>query len=341
MNAVTEPVADERRTLLEHWLRHDLGFATAHIAPASADASFRRYFRCVDASGSYIVMDAPPEREDLGPFIAAAAALAAMGVTVPAVLATHLERGFLLLSDLGATHYLAALRAGGDADALYAVATEALLRIQCRGGEAAASLPSYGVALLDRDVQLFPEWFLGRHLGMTVTPEERDLIEWTSARLAAVALEQPQVYVHRDYHSRNLMTIGADGPGILDFQDAIRGAVTYDLVSLFKDCYVVWPRRRVLDWIGDYRRRAIAAGLPIGVGEDTFVRWFDLMGLQRHLKVLGIFARLWHRDGKSGYLGDLPTVWAYVLETTGLYPELAELDRWLRTAVAPRFAVVV
>jgi len=336
MIPVTAP-DDPRLALLRDWLSRDLGMTGAEVSPASADASFRRYFRVHDGRRSLIVMDAPPEREDVEPFVRVAAALGEIGLLVPRVLAQDRSRGLLLLTDLGTRPYLPELADSTRVDSLYRDATEALLTIQAEGGVAAAGLASYGVALLDRDVQLLPEWFLGRHLGAAPTAAEHDLIERTSARLAAAALEQPQVFVHRDYHSRNLMVVEAGNPGILDFQDAVRGAVTYDLASLFKDCYIVWPRDRVVDWVRDYRRRAFARGIDVGSDDREFIRWFDLMGLQRHLKVLGIFARLWYRDGKSAYLHDLPAVLGYVLETTALYDELRELDAFLRATVLPRF----
>jgi N-acetylmuramate 1-kinase len=338
MAPVTDAQADARRSLLEHWLRHELGIAVDRVAPASADASFRRYFRVDARSTSFIAMDAPPGREDLGPFIAVAGALGAIGVNVPTVLESDRARGFLLLTDLGSTHYLAALAAGADAERLYADATAALLLIQSRGLAAAEALPCYGVELLDREVQLFPEWFLARHLGLEQTADVRSLVTAVSTALAAVAHEQPQVFVHRDFHSRNLMVTAACNPGVLDFQDAVRGAMTYDLVSLFKDCYIVWPRERVLEWVRGYRRRALDAGLPAGAHDADYVRWFDLTGVQRHLKVLGIFARLWYRDGKAAYLSDLPAVLDYVLTTAAAYGELAELNRFLKAVVVPQFA---
>jgi aminoglycoside/choline kinase family phosphotransferase len=337
MPPVTAVAPDPRRAMLDEWLRRDLGFTASEVTPASADASFRRYFRVRDRERSFVAMDAPPEREDLGPFIAIAAALGAIGVNVPEVLEADRGRGFLLLTDFGTTLYLDALESGGDVAQLYADATEALLAIQARGGTAAAALPAYGVATLNRELQLFPEWFLARHLGASQGAGDAELIERSFARLTAAALEQPQVFVHRDYHSRNLMVTAARNPGILDFQDAVRGAVTYDLVSLLKDCYIAWPRPRVLDWVRDYRRRALAGGVAIPGDELDFVRWFDLMGVQRHLKVLGIFARLWYRDGKAGYLRDLPRVLAYVVATTRAYAELGELDHYLRERVLPGF----
>lgn len=337
MNDATEGSFDPRLARLQHWVRNGLGMPDATVAPASADASFRRYFRVTHSGRTYVAMDAPPDKEDVGPFVAVAQALAGVGVNVPRILEADREQGFLLLTDLGSRHYLAELNDGGDPDRLYADAADALLAIQSRGADAASKLAAYGVAMLDREVQLFPDWFLGRHLGVDVGAAERDAVERASGRLAVAALEQPQVFVHRDYHSRNLMVCADANPGILDFQDAVRGAITYDLVSLYKDCYVAWPRERVLGWVRAYRRRALDAGLALP-DDAEFVRWFDLMGVQRHLKVLGIFARLWYRDGKSAYLRDLPTVLAYVVDATRAYAELAELRRFLDELVVPRFA---
>jgi aminoglycoside/choline kinase family phosphotransferase len=332
----TNAPPDPRLALLVEWLSRELGLKDFRIAPASADASFRRYFRVSLAGRTLIAMDAPPPQEDVGPFVRVAAALAATGVSVPRVLEQDPERGFLLLTDLGDTHYLAALAAGADPERLYGDAAAALLRIQVHGADAAATLDRYGPALLEREFRLFPEWFLARHLGLALGEAERGLLGRLLAMLVGVALEQPQVFVHRDYHSRNLMLLEAGNPGILDFQDAVRGAATYDLVSLYKDCYVSWPRARVLGWVEDYRCRALAAGLALP-GAREYLRWFDLTGLQRHLKVLGIFARLWYRDGKSAYLADLPRVLDYVLATCAGYGELAELARLLEAEVQPRF----
>lgn len=337
MPPVTASPTDTRLALLEEWLRRDLSMVPDKLAPASADASFRRYFRVHARGQTFIVMDAPPGREDLGPFISVAKALGAIGVNVPKVLEADRARGFLLLSDLGSTHFLAALSAGADSERLYADAAEALLRIQSRGHEAAAALAPYNRAELDRETHVFPEWFLARHLELPPDEATRALIGSVAVTLADSALEQPQVFVHKDYHSRNLMLTPADNPGVIDFQDAIRGAITYDLVSLFKDCYVVWPRERVLEWVRRYRRRALELGLAAGAHDQELIRWFDLMGVQRHLKVLGVFARLWYRDGKDGYLGDLPTVLKYILDTVGDYPELDELRRYFDEVVVPRF----
>ncbi len=334
----TEAAMDVRREALQSWLNRDLGLSCTRVAPASADASFRRYFRVHEGARSLIVMDAPPDRENLTPFIVAAQALREMGVMVPVVLEADHERGFLLLTDLGSTHYLAALADRSKGPELYRAATDSLIKIQVRGQEAATRLSSYDAAELDRELQLLPEWFVTRHLQAELVAADRALISRHSALLSQAALEQPQVYVHRDYQSRNLMMATTDGPGILDFQDAIRGALTYDLVSLFKDCYIEWPRAQVVEWVMDYRRRLERAGLSISVDQADFIRWFDWMGLQRHLKVLGIFARLWYRDGKVSYLKDLPLVLRYVLDTTAAYGELAELHAWLSQLANDRFA---
>lgn len=339
MPPVTASPADARLALLEQWLRIDLRLSPDRLAPASADASFRRYFRVHARGTSFIAMDAPPGREDLGPFISVAAALGAIGVNVPTVLESDRARGFLLLTDLGSTHYLAALGQGADPDRLYADAAETLLRIQIAGAHAAEALPPYDAEVLDREVQVFPEWFLARHLRIEPDAALVALIGSVSTLLAASALEQPQVFVHRDYHSRNLMVTPERNPGVIDFQDAMQGAITYDLASLFKDCYIVWPRPRVLEWLRRYRQRALAAGLDAGAHDAEFIRWFDLIGVQRHLKVLGVFARLWYRDGKAGYLSDLPTVLNYVLETAADYPELDALADYLHAVVVPGFAL--
>jgi N-acetylmuramate 1-kinase len=337
MFPVTDTVVDARRELLESWLTSTLGIRLLGLEAASADASFRRYFRANTAESTLIVMDAPPDREDLGPFMAVAGALERLGLNVPKIVASDRRQGFLLLTDLGSTHYLAALNAAADPDALYSDAIDALLKLQVRESEAGIDLPPYSRELLDREVRLFPEWFLGRHLELDTDAGVTQLVDRVSMLLADAALEQEQVIVHRDFHSRNLMVTAVGNPGVLDFQDAVRGAITYDLVSLLKDCYVVWPRSRVLDWLRAYRDRAMAAGLGVGASEEEFVRWFDLMGVQRHLKVLGIFARLWYRDGKIGYLRDLPVVLQYVLDAAAMYPELDELNRFLLDRVVPRF----
>ena len=329
--------SDSRLALLRQWVTEDLGFAQAHLEPASADASFRRYFRLTRGADSYIVMDAPPEKEALAPFIGVARSLLGIGLNVPVILARDPQRGLLLLSDLGKQQYLGDLLAGRDVERLYGDALDALVSLQTRGAEAAHGLPPYDRAALLREMELLPEWFLGRHLGLAPTSAERAMLDRLFESLAQSALAEPAVFVHRDYHSRNLLVTGENNPGILDFQDAVRGAATYDVVSLLKDCYVAWPRERVIGWLLGYRERLKRAGLDLAADDAELVRRFDLMGLQRHIKVLGIFARLFYRDGKAGYLEDLPRVLAYTREAAALYPETAEVARYIEERVAPSF----
>ncbi len=336
MPDVTPPAADERLELLGRWLATRLPGRALRLAPASADASFRRYFRVWDGARTWVAMDAPPATEDVRPFVRVGRALLAAGLRVPEIAECDEAEGFLLLSDLGDTHFLAALRAGATPQSLYPGAAAVLCRMQS-SATLTDGLDAYDPPFIAREVSLFPTWFLGRHLGAEPDRPVLALLERVLEVLNGAFAAQPQVFVHRDYHSRNLM-VAADGePGILDFQDAIVGPVTYDLVSLYKDCYVRWPRSTVLEWVEDYRCRGIAAGLKLP-GQGEFVRWFDLVGLQRHLKVLGIFARLWYRDGKPAYLADLPLVLDYVRETTALYGELSELEAFISAVVLPRFA---
>ena len=328
---------DIRKAALETWLAGTLAGPPVRIAPASADASFRRYFRVWHDGRTYIAMDAPPGREDLGPFIQVAEILAAAGVNVPRVLERDADRGYLLLTDLGSRLYLDALREGDDPDRLYGDAITALVRIQSQAPASAGRLPAYDAGRLQQELALFPEWFLSRHLGLRLSASELGVIERAVTRLTEAALAQPQVLVHRDYHSRNLMVCD-ENPGILDFQDAVRGPATYDIVSLLKDCYISWPRERMLEWLDLYRAAAARAGLQFGSQRTAFIEAFDLMGLQRHLKVLGIFARLWYRDGKPGYLADLPLVLEYTLDATSRSGSMAELGAFLQERVVPEFA---
>lgn len=342
--ASSDAIADARLEQLQAWLAQRFGSGDLSIAPASADASFRRYFRITRGEESWIAMDAPPDKEDLRPYLEVARMLADIGVNAPRVLDLDLEQGFLLNTDLGSRTYLAELEAGADAQRLYADAIDALVRIQSRGARHAVQLPPYDEALLRREMQLFPEWFCGRHLGLVLTDEDTAALSRTFEMLTAVALAQPRVFVHRDYHSRNLMA--ADGarygenPGILDFQDAVCGPVTYDLVSLLRDCYVTWPQARVKEWVALFRERAARAGVDVGSSEGQFFRWFDFMGVQRHLKAIGIFARLWHRDGKPGYLQDIPRTLGYVTAVSAAHAELQFLDTFVRERVRPRLAAL-
>jgi aminoglycoside/choline kinase family phosphotransferase len=330
--------SDSRRAALEKWAVENLGFADARIESASADASFRRYFRIARGAETYIVMDAPPEKENLLPFVSVARSLAEMGLNVPIVLAREDEQGFLLLSDLGSRHYLDELTAARDVDALYRDALSALVTMQTAGDLAARDLPKYDRDLLLREMELCPAWFIGQHLGLTLAEGERRLLDQLFDTLVVSALAQPSCFVHRDYHSRNLLVCDDANPGILDFQDAVHGPVTYDVVSLLKDCYIAWPRARVHDWLLAYRSRLADAGFALYGDETEFVRWFDLMGLQRHIKVLGIFARLFYRDGKSGYLKDLPRVLDYTQSAAAAYPETAQFAEFLQLRIAPAFA---
>jgi len=320
----------EREQLLQDWLNEVLPGRLDRIAPASSDASFRRYFRVWCDGQTRIVMDAPPDKEDCRPFVAIAQALRGLGLNAPEVLAGDLDRGLLLLTDLGSRPYLAELDERSVIP-LYEDALEALARLQMGGDPGSSLLPPYDSALLHREMELFREWFLGKLLSLNLRKEEGHVLDHAFALLADNALEQPRVWVHRDYHSRNLMVTAPDNPGVLDFQDAVVGAVTYDLVSLLRDCYIAWPRTEVEAWALAHRARLRALGMAGLDDADLFLRWFDLMGTQRHLKAIGIFARLNLRDGKPGYLRDIPRTLGYVLEVTDRYPELAGLRDLLRT----------
>ena len=326
---------DARLALIQDWLSRELGLRPERVEPASNDASFRRYFRVFERGTTFIVMDAPPDKEDVRPYLKVTRMLESIGVHVPHVHAADPARGLVLLEDLGSTHYLARLKAGDDPERLYGDALRALAEIQVRGAQAALELPPYDREPLAREMGLMPEWFCSRHLGLKLTEAENELIAATFEFLIGEALAQPQVFVHRDYHSRNLMVVRERKPGILDFQDALRGPIGYDLVSLLKDCYISWPRERVERWVRAYRDELASRGLRPGADEKELLRWFDLIGVQRHIKVLGIFARLWYRDGKPGYLQDLPLTLAYVRDACERYPELEEFGRFLALRVAP------
>ncbi|KAB7623863.1 phosphotransferase [Alkalilimnicola sp. S0819] len=333
-NEPPSSLSDPRLQQLEHWLREELRLPYTALAPASSDASFRRYFRIQVPEGSHVVMDAPPEREDCRPFVSIAWALRDIGLNVPQVLEMDLSQGFLLLSDLGNSQYLSELDPN-SVERLYGDALDALERLQLHGPSGdAAGLPDYDRALLLGEMELFREWLLQRHLGLDTSAEDA-MLDHSFALLAEAALEQPRVCVHRDYHSRNLMVVEQDNPGILDFQDAVIGPITYDLVSLLRDCYIAWPRSQVEAWALDYRRRPAIGELCGEVSDEQWLRWFDLMGAQRHLKAAGIFARLWHRDGKPGYLADLPRTVRYISQVAETHPELDELNRYLHARVLP------
>jgi aminoglycoside/choline kinase family phosphotransferase len=329
--------SDSRLAELTRWVFEDLGFAGGRIAPASADASFRRYFRVTRGQDTYIVMDAPPEKEDLGPFTNVARILLEIGLNVPMVLARDSRRGFLLISDLGRRLYLDELVDLGAADRLYADALGALATMQTADHAMVRGLPRYDHSLLMREMELMPEWFLRGHLRLQLNAAERGMLDGLFETLAQSALAQPSVFVHRDYHSRNLLVTAEDNPGILDFQDAVQGPVTYDLASLLKDCYVAWPAARVRSWAAQYREQLLARRFAAGATEAEFIRWFDLVGLQRHIKVLGIFARLFYRDGKAQYLADLPRVLRYTKEAAGQYAEAAPFAEFIAGRIEPEF----
>ncbi|GFM81056.1 aminoglycoside phosphotransferase [Pseudomonas cichorii] len=299
----------------------------ATLTAASSDASFRRYFRWEGGDKTFIVMDAPPPQENCKPFVDIAHLLARSGINVPKIYAEDLTQGFLLLNDLGRQTYLDVIDAD-NADALFGDAIEALLAYQQLPMD--APLPSYDVALLRRELELFPEWYVKRHLGIEMDPAQQTKWQHVSDLLIESALAQPKVLVHRDYMPRNLM-ISEPNPGVLDFQDAVYGPVTYDITCLFKDAFLSWPQERVNGWLQTYWDKARAVGIPVHEDFASFSRASDLMGVQRHLKVIGIFARICHRDGKPRYLGDVPRFFSYIEAVVSRRPELAELGQLLNS----------
>ena len=321
------PQTDERLTLLQRWLETDLGLSAYQIAPASADASFRRYFRISWEGQSRVVMDAPPDKEDTEPFTGIAGQFKKLGLNVPVVLEQDTNNGFLLLTDLGSQDYLSVLNEQTAAQ-LYSAALAALIKLQSCIIPADYPFPPYDRTLLMNEMGLFRDWYLGRHLGLTISADCQAMLTGLFDVLADSALAQPQAVVHRDYHSRNLM-VCEPKPGILDFQDAVIGPVTYDLVSLLRDCYIAWPRHQVERWVTQFYEKLVAEEMIREVGAEQFLIWFDLMGVQRHLKATGIFARLNYRDGKEGYLKDIPRTMGYVKEVAGRHPQLAEFAAFI------------
>lgn len=318
---------------LKNWLQTIQSVRDGELSLASGDASFRRYYRVTNCANSFIVMDAPPEKEDSVPFVRIAGYLEAMQLNAPRVVEADLDQGFLLLTDLGSDHYLDhLLEDSANADQLYADAVDALLAMQQRGAAYQSVLPPYDEDLLRFELSLFHDWLCGTHLEIHFSDDDENLWHRTCDLLVDNALNQPQVFVHRDYHSRNLMRTETSNPGILDFQDAVEGPLTYDLVSLLKDCYVRWPAKRVRDWALRFyelseSKKALTA--------DRFLTCFELMGAQRHLKAAGIFARLNHRDGKPGYMADVPRTLGYILELEPRHPELTFLIDVIRERVLP------
>ena len=330
MNKTTDAMPD-RIVALREWLSKQLNGAAFTLAPASSDASFRRYLRISfdDRRPSLVVMDAPPDKENCQPFVDIARLFAAADVHVPEIIAENLAEGFLLLSDLGNATYLSELNER-SADALYRDAISALITIQ--KASKPGILPVYDRALLKRELDLFPEWYIARQLGKQLTPAQSATLSAAFERILDNNLAQAQVFVHRDYHSRNLM-IASPNPGILDFQDAVYGPITYDLVSLLRDAYIYWEEQQVLDWCIRYWEAARKAGLPVNADFADFYRDFEWMGAQRQIKVLGIFARLCHRDGKDAYLKDQPLVMSYLRKTCHRYRELGPLEKLLNELV--------
>lgn len=319
----------QRQKQLTEWLSGLYPNETFTITPASADASFRRYFRVTFADSgrgcdcdTLIAMDAPPQHEDCKPFLHVGQLFENAGTHVPHVYAQDLTQGFLLLSDLGNITYLQAL-AANNAKQLYGAATDALIKIQLASKP--DELPPYNEALLRRELNLFPEWYIAKHLGITLTPKQSNDLERSFQRILVNNLAQPCVYVHRDYHSRNLMYVRENNPGILDFQDAVYGPITYDLASLFKDAYIRWEEDEIMDWLISYWEKARKARLPVREDFGEFYRDYEMMGVQRHIKVLGIFARLYHRDGKDSYLKDMPLVMDYLRRACERYIDLKPL----------------
>lgn len=333
LNLSTPNSDRDRKIQCQNWLSSLSDYAFSEIEPASADASFRRYFRTTDENSNktYIVMDAPPDKEDCGPFIQVTQILRNAGINAPEILAQNLEQGFLLLSDLGDQPYLNHLN-DRYASTLYIDALSSIVRMQNIKDEVMANLPAYDEQRLRDEMELFESWYLNKHLDIQLDAEQKAVLENTFDLLIQNALEQPQVFVHRDFHSRNLMVTQNDNPGVIDYQDAVVGPLTYDLVSLLKDCYIEWPREQVEQWLEDYSLKSeIIHKQKIEL--DKLMKWFDLMGVQRHLKVLGIFARLNYRDGKAQYLNDLPLTLKYVVDACERYEELKQLQKLLEQIV--------
>ena len=321
---------DPRILALSNWLKTQIKLDIQSLEPASSDASFRRYFRVIHSQGSHIIMDAPPDKENTEPFIRIAKLFANANLHVPAIEEINSEQGFLMLEDLGSVCLLDEINPS-NADHIYGQALDSLLQLQTQIDISQCGLNHYDRSLLERELGIFSEWFLDKLLGInlpeTIKTQLHDL-------LIASALEQPPVCVHRDFHSRNLMILDSDSPGIIDFQDAVIGPISYDLVSLLRDCYIQWPAQQVEQWAHAYYQRLVSANL-VAVEFAQFKRWFDLMGLQRHLKAVGIFARLHLRDGKSNYLADIPRTLSYISNVSKSYPELSAFSQFLESAILP------
>ncbi|MBQ0784374.1 MAG: phosphotransferase [Amphritea sp.] len=330
----------QRLAGLKHWVEHTFKTLNIDLAadwqcvPVSGDASFRRYFRLISHGMSWILMDAPPEKENSHPFVCIARAWEPLEIHAPIIHAVDLEQGYMLLSDLGDDLYLNEL-SDDSADELYGRAFSALTRLQQCHNIADHPLPTYDSALLQREMDLFRDWLVTDLLGIAIGPGVKHMFTEVSEFLINSALEQPQVCVHRDYHSRNLLVDGENTPGVIDFQDAVIGPITYDLASLLRDCYIEWPDMRVYGWVDQFGELLVNDGLLEEYDRETFYRWFDLMGAQRHLKAAGIFARLFLRDGKSGYLADIPRTLNYIIRVAARYGSLVTFSAWLQEVVVP------
>ena len=319
-------VNDERYQLLLDWINALPELQNARLSVASADASFRRYFRATTDEKSYIIMDAPPDKEDTQTFVTVTKLLAEKNVRVPQIHQINPALGFLLLDDFGDQQYLPNLNPD-SVDALYSSALDSLKTIQQAN---TASLPKYNKKLLSFEMSLFTDWYLEKQLETSLSKQQREDLEHCFSPLIVSAAEQPQTFVHRDYHSRNLMLVDQGSPGIIDYQDAVLGPYTYDLVSLLRDCYIAWPEQKVEAWALSFKQR-IEQNSINKVSDQTFLRWFDLMGIQRHLKAIGIFSRLNKRDGKPGYLKDIPRTLNYVISVANKYPETQPLAALIKS----------
>ena len=313
---------DKRKQIIHSWVESLYPDEEYKLVPASSDASFRRYFRLKKVNSSLIVMDAPPENEEIVTFCRLARRFHETGINVPEILHTEEKQGLVLMSDLGSEHYLDHLN-DSSVERLYGDALGSLIKLQAATFAEPGFLPPYSSTLLRMEMDLFREWYLSTHLGLEVSNEENQVMDQAWQLLIDSALEQPQLWVHRDFHSRNLMVTKINNPGIIDFQDAVTGPITYDLVSLLKDCYIEWPVQRIEDWVLGYHDLAFQSGLLEHENEQQFLRWFHRMGIQRHLKVAGIFARLSHRDGKNNYLDDIPLTLKYLISALENDPDLA------------------
>ncbi|WP_198266696.1 aminoglycoside phosphotransferase family protein [sulfur-oxidizing endosymbiont of Gigantopelta aegis] len=336
---------------IKQWLENELQAELQSFAPASNDASFRRYFRVsfkqavlkMPVDQSFVVMDAPPEKESLTEFISIASSLEKTGINVPHLYAVNEADGFILMSDLGNTAYLSLLDSSlnnapdfAQADKLYSDAMSALVLMQVGMQESGTerkslALPEYDAQRLRAEMDLLPQWYIKVHCQQDLDASQQAMLDNTMAVLIHSAQEQPQVFVHRDYHSRNLMFLAAHNPGVIDFQDAVIGPITYDLVSLLRDSYIAWPEEKVYAWVEQYRQILLSKGLLVKDDKAQFIRWFDWMGIQRQLKVVGIFCRLNYRDGKSNYLNDIPQTLNYLFSVCARYPEFADLLQLLQS----------